>query len=240
MSVFFTRYRPVIKKSTWFVTQILIITKKSSTYTKGEYSSLSYDINIYIPGSNRFEKKLLMSVFFTIYRPVSKKRTWFVTQIQIITKKKARHTLKGTIVVFYSYDINIYTPAFRHFEKKLLMSGFLERNSSCWAKEERDLSRKYTLLLKKTRHALKETIVVFRTALIFISQNATVLRKNCLCKHFFTKYPPVGKKRTWFVTQIQIITKKRSTYTQGDYSGLSYDINIYMLECRRFEKKLLM
>ena len=144
VSIFFTKYRPGGKKRTWFVTQIQIITKKSSTYNQRDYSGLSYDINIYIPEFHRFEKKLLMSVFFTRYRPVSKKRTWFVTQIQIITKKKARHTLKGTIVVFYSYDINIYTPAFRHFEKKLLMSGFLERNSSCWAKEERDLSRKYT------------------------------------------------------------------------------------------------
>ena len=82
--------------------------------------------------------------------------------------------------------------------------------------------------------------MVFRTALIFISQSATVLRKNCLCKHFFTKYRPGGKKRTWFVTQIQIITKKSSTYNQRDYSGLSYDINIYNPEFHRFEKKLLM
>ena len=40
--------------------------------------------------------------------------------------------------------------------------------------------------------------------------------------------------------QILIITEKRSTYTQGDYSGLSYDINIYTPPLRHFEKKLLM
>ena len=178
MSVFFTRYRPVSKKRTWFVTQILIITKKSSTYTKGEYSGLSYDINIYIPGFHRFEKKLLMSVFFTKYRPVSKKRTWFVTQIQIITKKSSTYT-QGDYSGL-SYDINIYNPEFHRFEKKLLMSVF------------------------------------------------------------FTRYRPVSKKRTWFVTQIQIITKKSSTYTKGEYSGLSYDINIYIPGFHRFEKKLLM
>ena len=37
-----------------------------------------------------------------------------------------------------------------------------------------------------------------------------------------------------------VITKKSSTYTQGDYSGLSYGINIYIPECDSFEKKLLM
>ena len=144
---FFTKYRSLSKKRTWFVTQIQIITKKSSTYTQGDYCVLSYDINIYNPEFHRFEKKLLMSVFFTRYRPVCKKRTWFVTQIQIITKK-ARHTLKGTIVVFH-------------------------------------------------------------TTLIFISQSATVLGKNCLCQHFLQNIIPVSKKRTWFVTPIQIITEKK-------------------------------
>ena len=122
---FFTKYRPGGKKRTWFVTQIQIITKKSSTYNQRDYSGLSYDINIYNPEFHRFEKKLLMSVFFTRYRPVSKKRTWFVTQIQIITKK-ARHTLKGTIVVFSSYDINIYTQRSAILRKNCLCQDFLK------------------------------------------------------------------------------------------------------------------
>ena len=158
VSIFLQNILQGAKKRTWFVTQIQIITKKSSTYTQGDYSGLSYDINIYIPEFHRFEKKLLMSAFFTKYRPVSKKRTWFVTQIQIITKKSSTYT-KGDYSGL-SYDINIYIPGFHRFEKKLLMSVF------------------------------------------------------------FTRYRPVSKKRTWFVTQIQIITKKSSTYTQGDYSGL--------------------
>ena len=54
--------------------QIQIITKKSSTYTQGDYCGLSYYINIYIPELHRFDKKLLMSEFFTKYRPVSKKK----------------------------------------------------------------------------------------------------------------------------------------------------------------------
>ena len=48
----------------------------------------------------------------------------------------------------------------------------------------------------------------------------------------------MNKKRTWFVTQIQMITKKRSTYTQGDYSGLLYDINIYTPAFRQFEERI--
>ena len=139
---FFTKYRPGAKKRTWFVTQIQIITKKSSTYTQGDYSGLSYDINIYNPEFHRFEKKLLMSVFFTRYRPVSKKRTWFVTQIQIITKKSSTYT-KGEYSGL-SYDINIYIPGFHRFEKKLLMSVFFTRYRPV-AKKERDLSRKYRL-----------------------------------------------------------------------------------------------
>ena len=138
------------KKRTWFVTQIQIITKKSSTYT---YSGLSYDINIYIEST-----VLRKNCLCPRYRPGGKKRTWFVTQIQIITKKSSTYT-QGDYSGL-SYDINIYIPEFHRFEKKLLMSVF------------------------------------------------------------FTRYRPVSKKRTWFVTQIQIITKKSSTYTQGDYSGL--------------------
>ena len=149
-----------------------------------------------------------MSAFFTKYRSLSKKTTWFVTRIQIITKKSSTYT-QGDYCGL-SYDINIYIPEYHRFDKKLLMSGFLGRFSSCWAKEERDLSRKYTLYLKKARHTLKATIVVFHTTLIFISQSSTVLRKNCLCQHFLQNIFPVSKKRTWFVTQIQIITKKSS------------------------------
>ena len=84
-----------------------------------DYSGLSYDINIYTPAFRQFEKKLHMYAFFTKYRPVSKKGTWFVTQIRIITQKRSRYT-QGDYSGL-SYDINIYTPAFRQFEKKLLM-----------------------------------------------------------------------------------------------------------------------
>ena len=44
--------------------------------------------------------------------------------------------------------------------------------------------------------------------------------------------------RMWLVTQIHVITKKSSTYTQGDYSVVSYDINIYNQEFHLFEKKI--
>ena len=58
---------------------------------------------------------------------------------------------------------------------------------------------------------------------------------------FLQKYHPVeAKKERDLSRKYTIITKKSSTYTQGDYSGLSYGINIYIPECHRFEKKLLM
>ena len=80
-----------------------------------------------------------VSIFYKIYtpaslcdRPVSKIRTWFVTQIQIITKK-ARHALKGTSGLLY--DINIYTPAFRQFEERIAYVSIFYKISSCEQKK---------------------------------------------------------------------------------------------------------
>ena len=208
---------PVNKKRTWFVTQILIITKKSSTYTKGDYSGLSSDINIYISGFHRFEKKLLMSVFFTIYRPVSKKRTWFVTQILIITKKSSTYTKWDYSGL--SYDINIYISGFRRFEKKLLMSVFFTIY--------RPVSKKRTwfvtqiLIITEKSSTYNQGDYSGHSYYINIyNPEFHRFEKKLLQSVFFTRYRPVSKKSTWFVTQIQIITKESSTYTQGDYSGL--------------------
>ena len=62
--------------------------------------------------------------------------------------------------------------------------------------------------------------------------------KNCLCKHFLQKYRPVEQKKEH--ESKYNYNKKNSAYTQGDYSGLSYEINIYIPEFHHFEKKLLM
>ena len=127
---------------------------------------------------------------------------------------KARHTLKGTIVVFHSYDINIYTPAFHRFEKKLLMSGFLERNSFL-------LSQRRTWLVTQIHVITKKSSTYTQGDYSGLSYDINIyipefhrFEKKLLMSAFFTKYRPVSKKRTWFVTQIQIITKKSSTYTQ--------------------------
>ena len=90
------------------------------------------------------EKIAYVSIFCKISSCEQKKERDLSRKYRLLLKKKARHTLQGDYSGL-SYDINIYNPEFHRFEKKLLMSGFLERNSSCWAKEERDLSRKYTL-----------------------------------------------------------------------------------------------
>ena len=182
------------KKRTWFVTQIQIITKKSSTYTQGDYCGLSYVINIYIPEFHRFDKNCLCQNFLQNIVLWAKKRTWFVTQIQIITKKKLDIHSKGTIVVFYSYDINIYTAEFRHFEKKLLMSRISWKKFILLSQKRTWLVTQIHVITKKARHTLKETIVVFRPALIFISQISTVLRKRCLCPHFLQNIVLWAKK----------------------------------------------
>ena len=160
MSVFFIRYHPVSKKRTWFVTQIQIMTKKSSTYTQGDYSGLlSLRHKHLYPSVPPFWEKIAdVRISWKKFILLSQRRMWLVTQIHVITKKSSTYT-QGDYSGL-SYDINIYNPEFHRFEKKLLMSVF------------------------------------------------------------FIRYHPVSKKRTWFVTQIQIMTKKSSTYTQGDYSGL--------------------
>ena len=61
---------------------------------------------------------------------------------------------------------------------------------------------------KKTWHTLKRTIILFSTAQIFIPQRSAILRKNCLCKHFLQNIVLWSNKRTWFVTQIHVLTKK--------------------------------
>ena len=146
MSAFFTKYRPVSKKKN-------VICHANTDYNSKKKLDIHSKVTIVV-----FHTTL---IFITQSSTVLRKNClcqYFLQDIILHAKKerdlsrkyrlwlyKARHALKGTIVVFYSYDINIYTPAFRYFEKKLLMSGFLERNSFCWAKEERELSRKYTL-----------------------------------------------------------------------------------------------
>ena len=147
---FFKKYRSLSKKRTWFVTQIQIITKKSSTYTQGDYCGLPYDINIYNPEFHRFEKKLLMSVFFTRYRPVSKKRTWFVTQIQIITKKSSTYT-QGDYSGL-SYDINIYTPRVPPFGEKIAYVSIFYKISFLWAKKERFVTQIQIITKKSTTY----------------------------------------------------------------------------------------
>ena len=74
------------KKKSWFVT---------TDYTQGDYSGLSYDINIYTSAFRHFEKKIAS------VHPVEQQNERDLTQIHVITKK-ARHTLKGTTVVFHT------------------------------------------------------------------------------------------------------------------------------------------
>ena len=118
--------------------------------------------------------------------PVSKKKKMICLAN---TVKKAPRTLNRYSSL--SYEINIYTPAFRHFEKKLLMSGFLERNSPCstHTQEGRDL-------LPNTRTRSSYDIN------IYIAFH--ILRKNCLCKHFLQKSSCEQKKNVICRKYIQL------------------------------------
>ena len=145
-------------------------------------------------------KNCLCKHFLTKYRPGGKKRTWFVTQIQIITKKSSTYN-QGTIVVFHTTLIFI-TQSATVLRKNCLCKHFLQ-NIVLGAKKRTWLVTQIHIITKKSStYTQGDYSGLFRTALIFISQSATVLRKNCLCKHFLTKYRPGGKKRTWLVTQI--------------------------------------
>ena len=182
MSIFFTKYRTLSKKRTWFVTQIHVITKKSSTYTQGDYGGLSSGINIYIPDIHRFEKKLLMSAFFTKYRTLSKKRTWFVTQVHVITKKSSTYT-QGDYSGL-SYDINIYIPEYPPFWEKIAYVSIFYKISFLWTKKERDLSRKYTIITKKSSTYTQGDYSGLSYDINIYNPDSTFLRKNCLCQHF--------------------------------------------------------
>ena len=66
-----------------------------------DYSRLSYEINIYTPAIPPFWENIAYVIIFYKISSSEQKRTWFVTQIHIATKK-ARHKLKVTIVVFHT------------------------------------------------------------------------------------------------------------------------------------------
>ena len=82
-----------------------------------------------------------MYAFFTKYRPVSKNERDLSRKYGLLLKN-ARHTQVDYSRL--SYEINIYTPAFRHFEKTLLMWSFFTKYRPV-SKNERDLSRIYGL-----------------------------------------------------------------------------------------------
>ena len=84
-----------------------------------DYRRLSYEINIYTPAFRHFWENIGYVIIFYKISASEQKRTWFVTQIPIIPKKRSAYTQGDNSGL--SYDINIYIPAFRHFEKKLHM-----------------------------------------------------------------------------------------------------------------------
>ena len=56
----------------------------------------------------------------------------------------------------------------------------------------------------------------------------------------FYKILCCGAKKERDLSSKYTLQQKNSVYTQGDYSGVSYEINIYIPEFHHFEKKLLM
>ena len=61
--------------------------------------------------------------------------------------------------------------------------------------------------------------------------------KNCLCMHFLQNIILWSKKER-DLSNKYTLQQKNSVYTQWDYSGLSYEINIYIPEFHHFREKI--
>ena len=191
--------------------------------TQGDYSGLSYDINIYTPAFAILRKNCLCQDFLKKFTLLSKKKNVIVTQIHA---KQARHTLtvvitkkappslstlkkepdmsRTTMGLQWSFIRNKYLyPSVPPFWEKIAYLRISWKKFTLLSQRRTWFVRQIHIITKESWHTIKGDYGGLFIRLKYLyPQRSAILRKNCLCKHFLQNIVLWAKKRTWFVTQI--------------------------------------
>ena len=167
---------------------------------------------------------------------MKQKRTWFVKQIHITTKKLGIHSMG----LQWTFIRNKYLyPRVPPFREKIAYVSIIYKISSCGAKKN--------VICQANTYYNKTKLDIHSRGLYwsFIRNKYLYPRvppfwEKIAYVSIFYKILSCGAKKERDLSSKYTLQRKNSVYTQWNYSGLSNEINIYIPEFHHFEKKLLM